>query len=159
MGAQTVIQLVIPYIHCIDLLCSVLKHTVSKSSRRGPDVGTHRTMQFNWPELHGLFQFQPATTHIGQSLATDLYLLRLCHRSTGLIYPLFIYKYLSSHDDRLSFLSALCQPTLHHHHIQPLFTAHGPAPPSPGGRAPLHPVPDFFSGSGPLRGEHIPSRS
>ena len=159
VGAQAVVQLVIPHIHRIDLLRPVLEHTVGKSAGGGPNVGAYRAVQRNGPELHGLFQLQPAPAHIGQGSAADLYRPRLCHRSARLVHPLPIYKHLSGHDDRLGLLAALRQPALHHRHIQPFFTAHGPAPPSPGGRAPLHPVPDFFSESGPLHGAHIPFRS
>ena len=159
VGAQAVVQLVIPHVHRIDLLCPVLEHTVGKSAGGGPDVGAHRAVEPDGPELHGLFQLQPAPAHIRKGLAPDLHVLALRHRSARLVHLLIVYEYLSGHDDRLGFLAALRQPALHHHHIQPLFILHGPAPPSPGGRAPLHPVPDFFSGSGPLRGAHIPSRS
>ena len=118
IGAQTPCQLTVAHIHCVDLDCTILQHTVGKAAGGCANVHADFTLGGQRKTLHGLFQFQTAAADITDIMAAHLYLGIFFDHLTGFVYLLFIDKDHAGHDHRLGALTALDQTMLNQILIQ-----------------------------------------
>ena len=88
------------HIHRIYFYRTVLQHTVCESACRSTDVHTYLTGQRQSEILHCLCQFESASADIRQLLSSDFkcFYFIFIKSSSGLIFPLTIYKYFAGHD-------------------------------------------------------------
>ena len=126
-------QLAVAHVHGVHLHRPVLEHTVGKAAGGGADIAAYRPGQMDTLKgFHGLLQLQTAPAHIGQGLAAHLHGGVLGDLRPGLVHLLLLHINLAAHDDGLSPLAALRQPSLHQQHVQSLFNdCHGRRPPTP----------------------------
>ena len=118
IGAQTPCQLTVAHIHCVDLDCTILQHTVGKAAGGCANVHADFPLGGQRKTLHRLFQFQAAAADITDIMAAHLHLGILFDHLTGFVYLLFIDKDHAGHDHRLGALTALDQTMLNQILIQ-----------------------------------------
>ena len=118
IGAQTPCQLTVAHIHCVDLDCTILQHTVGKAAGGCANVHADFALGGQRKTLHRLFQFQAAAADITDIMAAHLHLGILFDHLTGFVYLLFIDKDHAGHDHRLGALTALDQTMLNQILIQ-----------------------------------------
>ena len=107
IGAQAPCQLPIAHIHCVDLDCTVLQHTVGEAAGRGTDIHADLAFGCEGEALHCLFQLQTAPADIADIVPADFHLGVLFDHLTGFVHLLFIDKDHAGHDHCLCPFAAL----------------------------------------------------